>query len=151
MIINFIITQEFRLYYKQYSGIFHGMPLTIWAHFTNHTVCASELQLPSMFLGQFWMALGRTFLQGSLVQPGHFVPKLMIFNLSQEVKEEVPRKTLGKNSTTPRRHMSSRRRRRKKEWKGKPQVSTVLIGYYDYHPVTKSPKIGRCDYSQMSF
>ena len=28
---------------------------------------------------------------------------------------------------------------------------TVLIGYYDYHPVTKSPKIGSCDYSQMSF
>ena len=28
---------------------------------------------------------------------------------------------------------------------------TVLIGYYDYHPVTKLPKIGSCDYSQMSF
>ena len=28
---------------------------------------------------------------------------------------------------------------------------TVLIGYYDYHPVTKSPKKGFCDYSQMSF
>ena len=23
---------------------------------------------------------------------------------------------------------------------------TLLIGYYDYHPVTKSPKIGSCDY-----
>ena len=28
---------------------------------------------------------------------------------------------------------------------------TVLIGYCDYHPVTKLPKIGCCDYSQMSF
>ena len=28
---------------------------------------------------------------------------------------------------------------------------TVLIGYCDYHPVTKSPKIGCYDYSQMSF
>ena len=27
---------------------------------------------------------------------------------------------------------------------------TVVIGYCDYHPVTKSPKIGSCDYSQMS-
>ena len=25
-------------------------------------------------------------------------------------------------------------------------ISTVLIRYYDYHPVTKSPKIGCCDY-----
>ena len=30
------------------------------------------------------------------------------------------------------------------------KASTVLIGYYDYHPVTKSLKIGSCDYSQMS-
>ena len=30
-------------------------------------------------------------------------------------------------------------------------VTTVLFGYYDYHPVTKSTKIGCCDYSQMSF
>ena len=29
--------------------------------------------------------------------------------------------------------------------------STVLIGYCDYHTVTKLPKIGCCDYSQMSF
>ena len=28
---------------------------------------------------------------------------------------------------------------------------TVLIGYCDYHPVTKSPKIRSCDYSQMTF
>ena len=28
---------------------------------------------------------------------------------------------------------------------------TVLIGYYDYHPMTKWPEIGSCDYSQMSF
>ena len=28
---------------------------------------------------------------------------------------------------------------------------TVLIEYCDYHPVTKSPRIGSCDYSQMSF
>ena len=27
--------------------------------------------------------------------------------------------------------------------------NTVLIGYYAYHPVTKSPKIGYCDYSQI--
>ena len=25
-------------------------------------------------------------------------------------------------------------------------LNTALIGYYDYHPVTKSPKIGCCDY-----
>ena len=30
-------------------------------------------------------------------------------------------------------------------------IYTLPIGYYDYHPVTKSPKIGSCDYSQMSF
>ena len=28
-------------------------------------------------------------------------------------------------------------------------TSTVLIGYYDYHPVTKSPKIGCYDSSQI--
>ena len=27
------------------------------------------------------------------------------------------------------------------------RVSTVLIEYCDYHPVTKSPEIGCCDYS----
>ena len=31
------ITQEFRFYYKKYPGIFHGILLAIWAHFTNHT------------------------------------------------------------------------------------------------------------------
>ena len=30
-------------------------------------------------------------------------------------------------------------------------ANTVLIGYCDYHPVTKWPRIGCCDYSQMSF
>ena len=30
-------------------------------------------------------------------------------------------------------------------------VNTVLIRYCDYQPVTKSPKIWSCDYSQMSF
>ena len=29
--------------------------------------------------------------------------------------------------------------------------NTVLIGYYDYHPVTKSPKIGSYDCSQIPF
>ena len=32
-----LITQEFRFYYKKYPGIFHGMLLDIWAHFTNRT------------------------------------------------------------------------------------------------------------------
>ena len=30
-------------------------------------------------------------------------------------------------------------------------IITVLIGYYDFHPVTKSTKIGSYDYSKMSF
>ena len=30
------------------------------------------------------------------------------------------------------------------------KLTTVLIGYYDYHPVTISPQIGSYDYSQMS-
>ena len=30
-------------------------------------------------------------------------------------------------------------------------LNTVIIGYCDYHPVTKLPNIGCCDYSQTSF
>ena len=30
-------------------------------------------------------------------------------------------------------------------WESDPQKCTVLVGYYDYHPVTKSPRIGYCD------
>ena len=37
LLLNCIITQEFRFYYKMYPGIFHGILLAIWAHFTNHT------------------------------------------------------------------------------------------------------------------
>ena len=36
-VCQYIITQEFRFYYKKYPGIFHGILLAIWAHFTNRT------------------------------------------------------------------------------------------------------------------
>ena len=35
MHIEIVVTQEFRFFYKKYPGIFHGMLLAIWAHFTN--------------------------------------------------------------------------------------------------------------------
>ena len=66
----------------------------------------------------------------------------------QPIKKDFIRRKVTSRGASDSAHRSHRRKRdlfHGKTNRKNASFNTVIIGYCDYHPVTKSPKIGSCD------